>query len=208
MRRQRRRSHDDRLGRGRLAPELRALIGGEALLESCDCFGNHTPKPGGMAVDRGHLRHHGSQPSVRGAEDDGVTAGEAGSPEADAVLVHFRAILEIRDGSPPVGDLLPRVDVLPGFAAAFTKPAVVMHHHHETAVGEGFGDRLEAVILGTGVAVSHGDPRKGATVRLGHEEPRRELDVTISAEPNVFSATHHDVASRRPGLRPFTVRPR
>jgi hypothetical protein len=56
------------------------------------------------------------------------------------------------DGEPPVGNLLPRVDILPWLTAAFAKAPMVMHQNHEPRLGKGFGHRFEAMIFGAGVA--------------------------------------------------------
>ena len=64
-------------------------------------------------------------------------------------MVHFGPVLKIGNGAPPVGDLLPRIDVVPQFTAAIAKAPMVMQQHHE------------AVIFGAGVAVGHGDRLKG-----------------------------------------------
>jgi hypothetical protein len=71
-----------------------------------------------------------------------VAARIACAPNADAVWINFRQGFEKGDGSPPIGDLAPWIDIVTEGAVARPEIPVVMQEHHEPGLREGPGEPL------------------------------------------------------------------
>jgi hypothetical protein len=89
-----------------------------------------------VAADRGYLGDHGLESAIGGAQHQRVSAGKAGAPQTDPVGVHRGMGFQVGDGIAPIGDLPPRVDVEAWLTVADPEPAVIMHKHHQTRLGE------------------------------------------------------------------------
>jgi hypothetical protein len=99
------------------------------------------------------------------------------------------------DRPPPVRDLPPRVDVLPGCAVAGPEAAVVMEQDHEPGVGQRPREPLDAVLSGAGVPMRHRDGRM-QTMPVGLEQPGPQRDPTLGGELDIgaFHHGHHRLA--------------
>src|SRR5262249_19456634 len=102
----------------------------------------HPTQPLLIAANRWHLRDDGPDPAVGRGEDEHVAAGIAGAPDADPVRIDLGQGFEKRDGSPPVSDLAPRVDIVTDGAVASSEVPVIMHEHHEPGPCKGQSEAL------------------------------------------------------------------
>jgi hypothetical protein len=195
---------DDCLHTGRLAAKLGALVLGECLLQAGDSVRRDAAQALLVPVDRGDLRDDATQAAVGGGKNDGVAAGVAGAPQADPSGVDLRPALQEGDRSAPVGDLLPRVDVLARRAAAGAERPVVVHQHHEAIRGEGFGKALQSMLLHTRVAVGHSDSRV-RTRALRAVQPAAQGDAAFCGELDVSALRHRSFPSGT--SQPVTAKP-
>src|SRR4051794_32547477 len=95
--------------------------------------------------------------------------------------------LEERDRAPPVGDLPPRVDVLPQFALAFAPATMVVEQDRKARFGERFRVGSEAVVPRAGKTVRHGYGRVRPRT-FGQVEPCREGDPAFRGNGDVGAA--------------------
>src|SRR4029077_5841777 len=109
-----------------------------------------------------------------------MAPGIAGAPDADTNGINFGLALEKGNRAPPIGDLLPRVDVPALCTIACPEIAMIMDQHNETGFRVGACKSFETVLLHTGIAVRHRN-RRGGTFGAGNEQPR---NVTPPSTPN------------------------
>ena len=163
---------DDSLGGRRLAVELAALVVGERRLQGGHQVGGDASQALLVAADGRHLGDHRAQPPVGGAQHDRMAAGIAGAPQPDPVGVDGGVALQERDRPAPVGDLHPRVDVEARRSVAGAEPAMVVHQHHESRVGEHPGEPFQSVLLHPGEPVRHRDGRVRCRAVGTNSQPR------------------------------------
>jgi hypothetical protein len=77
-------------------------------------------------ADRRHLRDDAAHATVDRSDHEGVAAGEARAPRADAPRVDAFERLQERDRVAVVAHLQPRIELLPRLAVALTEVAVVV----------------------------------------------------------------------------------
>src|SRR5262249_61592621 len=75
--------------------------------------------------------------------------------------IDFRLVLKKRNRAPPIGDLLPRVDISALRAITRSEIPMVMNEHDETGLCEGPREWLQAV-LHSGIAMRPWDGRTRA----------------------------------------------
>jgi hypothetical protein len=158
---------------------LRAFVIVEPLLQRRPAIGGHAAKALLVAADRRDLCDCGLDSPIGGRQDDRVTAGIAGTPDPDPVGVDVVKVLQERDCSSPVRDLLPGVDVSPWLAAAETKSTVVVDQNDEPRLAEAFRVALQPTVLHPAETVRHGDRRERAGAHWRGEHP--------GVQPNVVS---------------------
>src|SRR5262249_43546072 len=138
-------AHDQLPAQG-LATQLTAVILGKRCLKGCDSFRRDASQTLFEAADGRDLRHNGAEPPIGSTENNSVTAGIAGSPDANMSRIDFRLVLKKRNRAPPIGDLLPRVDISALRAITRSEIPMVMNEHDETGLCEGPHEWLEAVL--------------------------------------------------------------
>src|ERR1700747_2314740 len=110
-----------------------------------------------------------------------MAPGIAGAPDADTNGINFGLALKKGNRAPPIGDLLPRVDIPALCPIAGPEMAMIMDQHDKTGFRETPCKSFQAVLLHTGIAVRHRN-RRGGTFGAGNEEPTAQ--VTPPSTPN------------------------
>jgi hypothetical protein len=103
-----------------------------------------------------------------------MAAGETRAPQADALRINDVQALRVADGPPPVGNLAPRVGILPRQALAGAEATVVVKQNDEARFGEGPCEGLDFMLLHTGIAMRHGDCGAPA-LTCRHVKPAAQL---------------------------------
>ena len=118
-----------------------------------------------------------------------MAPGIAGAPEADLSGINFGLALEKRNRAPPIGDLLPRVDIPALCPITCPEMAMIMDQHDKTGFRESPCKSFQAVLLHTGIAVRHRN-RRGGTFGAGNEQPTAQRHAALDPELDIFSFRH------------------
>jgi hypothetical protein len=97
--------------------------------------------------------------------------------------------LQIGDRPAPVGNLPPWVHVVARLAIAVAEPAMVVHQHHESRVGEHAGESLQPMLAHPGIAVGHRDAgMRTGPLRL--KQPAAQRHIALDGELHIVSPRH------------------
>src|ERR1700747_1396635 len=118
-----------------------------------------------------------------------MAPGIAGAPDADTNGINFGLALEKRNRAPPIGDLLPRVDIPALYPVAGPETAMIMDQHDETGFREGACESFYAMLLHAGIAVRHRNRRRGA-FGVGNEQPTAQRHAALDPELDIPSFRH------------------
>ena len=181
---------DDRLHAGRLAFRPGALVVAERFLQGDHAFRGDAAQALLVTADGGHLGDHAGGPVVGGAQHQHVAARVTAAPDADPASIDLRQGLEIGEGTAPVLDLAPRVDIVARLPAAQPETAVIVQEHDESGGGEFLGIPGQAVPPRPRKAVRHGDRRARSRASLGPIEPGAQFHTVVELESDVFALRH------------------
>ena len=101
---------------------------------------------------------------------------------------------QVGDGIAPIGDLPPRVDDEAWLTVADPEPAVIMHQHHQTRLGEHPRKPVPNRVRGSQQSRAHRD-RRSRSRPVGNKQPPAQRHIPLDAELGI-KLLHDDFSSK------------
>ena len=119
-----------------------------------------------------------------------MPTGVTRAPETDSLRIDDLEALDKADRPAPIGNLPPRIDILPRLAVARAEIAMIVQQHNESVLGEQLRKRLDAMVFYGGVAMPHRNGRIPTRCTGRNEQPPTQHHAAIYLEFD-FRACHH-----------------